>query len=108
MRALRNNPQVREKSKLVALSPFLDEDGFIRIGGRIKKADVPFSARHPIVLAPDHEFTRLIVMDSHEKFWHESIDHVRNLLRQEYWILRCRATVRMFLCMFLLAQTPQF
>lgn len=92
LRALPKNQQVREKSKLVSLSPFL-EDGFIRVGGRIEKADVPFSARHPNVLAPYHEFTGLIVMDSHEKSWHEGVEYVRNRLRQEYWILRCRATV---------------
>ena len=33
-------------------------------------------------------------MNMHEKSWHEGVDHVRNMLRQEYWILHCRTTVR--------------
>ena len=33
-------------------------------------------------------------MNMHEKSWHGGVDHVRNVLRQEYWILRCRTTVR--------------
>ena len=88
---------VSSKSKLVSLSPFLDEHGIIRAGGRIERADIPFCSRHPVVLAPDHELTRLIIMNCHEKLKHEGVDHVRNELRQQYWILRCRATVRKIL-----------
>ena len=40
--------------------------------------------RHPIVLSPDHDFTRLIVMNCHERLKHEGVDHVRNELRQQY------------------------
>ena len=88
---------VSSKSKLVSLSPFLDEHGIIRAGGRIERADIPFCSRHPVVLAPDHELTRLIIMNCHEKLKHEGVDHVRNELRLLYWILRCRATVRKIL-----------
>ena len=94
---LKLKQHVSSKSKLVSLSPFLDEHGIIRAGGRIERADIPFCSRHPVVLAPDHELTRLIIMNCHEKLKHEGVDHVRNELRQQYWILRCRATVRKIL-----------
>ncbi|XP_068739286.1 uncharacterized protein [Montipora capricornis] len=54
-------------------------------------ADIPFCSRQPIVPSPDREFTRLIILK------HEGVDHVRNELRQQYWILRCQATVRKIL-----------
>ena len=95
--ALKSKQHVSSKSKLVSLSPFLDEHGIVRAGGRIERADIPFCSRHPIVLSPDHEFTRLIIMNFHERLKHEGVDHVRNELRQQYWILRCRATVRKIL-----------
>ena len=76
---------------------FLDEYGIVRAGGRIERANIPFCSRHPIVLSPDHELTRLIVMNCHERLKHEGVDHVRNELRQWYWILRCRTTVRKIL-----------
>ena len=88
---------VSSKSKLISLSPFLDEHGIVCVGGRIERADIPFCSRHPIVLSPDQEFTRLIIMNCHERLKHEGVDHVRNELRQQYWILRCRATVRKIL-----------
>lgn len=65
--ALQKGRPVSSKSKLVSLSPFLDDDGIIRVGGRIGKAVIPFEAKHPIVLGPQHELTRLVIMDYHVK-----------------------------------------
>jgi len=95
--ALKLKQHVSSKSKLVSLSTFLDEHGIVRAGGRIERADIPFCSRHPILLSPDLDFTRLIVMNCHEKLKHEGVDHVRNQLRQQYWILCCHATVRKIL-----------
>ena len=95
--ALKSKQHVSSKSRLVSLSPFLHEQGIVRAGGRIERADIPFCSRHPILLSPDHEFTSLIIMNCHERLKHEGVDHVRNELRQQYWILRCRATVRKIL-----------
>ena len=43
---------VRSSSVLYKLDPFV-KNGILRVGGRLKNADVPFNARHPIVL-PSH------------------------------------------------------
>jgi hypothetical protein len=85
---------VHKQSKLVSLTPFLDEDDIIRVRGRIGKAAIPFVTRHPIVLDSSGDLTKLIVMDTHNKFGHAGVDNVRNELRQQFWILRCKATVK--------------
>lgn len=90
---LKRNQQVSPKSRLASLSPFLDGDEIGRVGGRIERADIPFSSRHPNVLSPNNELSRLIVMDCHERLRHEGVEHVRNELRRQYWILRCRTAV---------------
>ena len=65
---LKKNLPISSKNKFVSLSPFLDEDGImVRVGCRIERANIPYSGRHPLVLSPDHELSRLIVMNSHEK-----------------------------------------
>ena len=92
--ALKAKPHLSSKSTLASLSPFLDEHGIARAGSRIERAETPFCSRHPIVLSPDHDLTHLIVMNCQERLKHEGVDHVRSELRQQYWILRCRATVR--------------
>ena len=85
--ALRKGRSISSKSNLGSLTPFIDEDGIIRAGGRIDKAEIPFIARHPVILASDNELTRLIVMDCHETPGHAGVDYVRNELRQRLWIL---------------------
>ena len=91
---LKRGLPVKKQSKLVSLSPFLDEDEIIRVGGRIGKADISFVARHPVVLDPSSELTKLMVLDTHQGLDHAGVDNVRNELRQQYWILRCKATVK--------------
>ena len=75
--ALKSKRHVSCKSKLVSLSPFPDEHRIVRACGRIERADVPFCSRQPIVLSPDNEFIRLIVMNCHERLKHEGVDHVQ-------------------------------
>lgn len=41
-------------SKLLTLTPFLDSDGIIRVGGRLKNAHIPFDQKYPIVLPSKH------------------------------------------------------
>ena len=43
----------------------------------LKAADIPFSSRHPIVLSPDHELRRLIVMNSHEELRYQGVELVQ-------------------------------
>ena len=85
------------KSRLAFLSSFLNGDEIVCVGGRIKRAGIPFSSRHPIVLSPDNELSHLIVMDCHERLRHEGVEHVQNELRRQYSILCCCAAVRKIL-----------
>ena len=39
------------------------EVGMVRVGGWIERANIPYSGRHPLVLSPEHELSRLIVIN---------------------------------------------
>ena len=92
--ALRRQRPLPRRSRLLVLSPYLDGDGLLRVGGRIERAAVPYESRHQILLSPSHEVTRLIVTDKHRRLAHSGPDHVLSSLRQRFWILRGRATVK--------------
>ncbi|XP_015122307.1 uncharacterized protein LOC107044788 [Diachasma alloeum] len=63
---LENGECVTKRSKLHTLNPFIDDDGLIRVGGRLEKAkSISFDERHPIVLSPFHHITRLIIESTH-------------------------------------------
>jgi len=50
VRLLKNKRPLGPKSKLQALSPFLDSDGIFRVGGRLQNAMIPYNVKHPIIL----------------------------------------------------------
>ncbi|GFX02894.1 uncharacterized protein TNCV_4438761 [Trichonephila clavipes] len=50
IRAMQNGDDICNKSKILNLSPFLDDKGIIRIGGRLKHSRLPYSSKHPILL----------------------------------------------------------
>ena len=94
--ALKANKRLPVKSRLSVLRPYIDEAECLRVGGRLHKAPVPEETRHPLILDPKHEITRLIVMHHHLRLYCTSNKHVLNELRQKYWILKGLARFRRF------------
>ncbi|GFU81640.1 DUF5641 domain-containing protein [Trichonephila clavipes] len=50
IRAMQNGDDICNKSKILNLSPFLDDKGIVRVGGRLKHSRLPYSSKHPILL----------------------------------------------------------
>jgi len=82
------------KSKIVNLSPFLDDQGLIRVGGRLQRSDVTFSRKHPILLPSRHRLTDCIIRETHEKHHHAGIQTTLYILRQKFWLTDGRNQVR--------------
>ncbi|XP_068697019.1 uncharacterized protein [Montipora foliosa] len=75
---------------------FLD-DGIIKCKGRLKNAPLPVNTRNPILLPAKHEFTCLLIKQSHESVKHSGITDTLTTLRERYWILRGREAVKKFI-----------
>ena len=76
------------------LYPFGDEDGLLRIGGRIRRAAIP-EVKHPLIVPKSSHVTDVIVRHFHSKIGHHQgrgITH--NAIRQAgYWIIDGRFSV---------------
>ena len=97
IKALEKGHQVqgqKGKSDITNLSPFLDERGILRVGGRLRNAPLTPDARHPVLLPTASEVTRLIVGQQHRHLLHAGVEHTLNGLRQTFWIPRGRAQVK--------------
>ncbi|GFX79784.1 integrase catalytic domain-containing protein [Trichonephila clavipes] len=68
--ALKKGKGVSKASKLKAVDPFLDENSLLRVGGRPSNADLPFEAKHQIIIPSKHKFTKLLFEHMHKKFFH--------------------------------------
>ena len=73
---------------------FLDPHGIWRCGGRLAEADVPYSAKHPVLLNRDHPLTTLIAWNAHIRVGHNGARDTLTEIRSRYWILRGRRGVR--------------
>ncbi|XP_062557240.1 uncharacterized protein LOC134222113 [Armigeres subalbatus] len=86
---------LKSTSVLHSLSPFMDQQGILRIDSRIKAADKATSAmKFPVILPCDHKFTLLIIDKFHRRFRHANFETVVNEIRQIYHVSRLRPTVK--------------
>nr|XP_040241612.2 uncharacterized protein LOC120961699 isoform X1 [Anopheles coluzzii]XP_049461104.1 uncharacterized protein LOC125906417 isoform X1 [Anopheles coluzzii]XP_049463243.1 uncharacterized protein LOC120950902 isoform X1 [Anopheles coluzzii]XP_049464286.1 uncharacterized protein LOC125907234 isoform X1 [Anopheles coluzzii] len=92
--ALRNGQPIKKNSPIRNLNPFLDNQGVLRVGGRLNLADLPFQSKHPALLPKGHPFTRNIVVHYHWKLLHAGGRNLISNIREEFWPLDARRLVR--------------
>lgn len=85
---------VAKKSPLHTLNPFFDENGIIRVGGRLHHAQTTHDKRHPIILPPRAHLTKLLVWDAHMRTLHGGPQVMLNYIRSKFWIIRARNEVK--------------
>ena len=75
-------------------SLFQDERRLWRCGGRLQSADLPYSAKHPILLNKKHHLTVQVIRDAHYRVHHNGVRETLTEVRSEFWIIGGRSLVR--------------
>ena len=70
-----------------ALSPFVDKDGVIRVGGRVDKAIISYESKHPTLLPHKHWISLLITRRMHQN-GNLGVAATAAKTRVKYWIQR--------------------
>ncbi|GFQ99690.1 DUF1758 domain-containing protein [Trichonephila clavata] len=91
---LKANKPVASKSIRSALCPFIDKDGLIRVGGRLRNSTLQYSAKHPIILPNQHEICNLIVNMYHILYLHAGCNVLLGIIKQTYWIIGIKKIVK--------------
>ncbi|GBO18374.1 hypothetical protein AVEN_130645-1 [Araneus ventricosus] len=92
---LKNNKSLHRDSKVLCLNPFLDSNGILRFTGRLgKSTHLSTFEKHPIILPSKTKLTELLIWDSHKKSFHSGVSHKLVQVREKYWILKCRQTIK--------------
>lgn len=76
------------------MSPYLDNNGILRVGGRLKHSLWSDDEKHPVILSAGSHFTRLVIEVAHRRVLHGGVQLTLSVLRQEFWVLRGRAQVK--------------
>lgn len=99
MELLKNGKAVPKSSHIYQLSPYIDENGVLRVHGRIDNANcIPQDTRRPIILSKEHHFTRLLAIHQHEQMHHQNHEAVICEIRRKYWIPNIRSLVKKIKC----------
>lgn len=94
MSSLNSKGIISKKSKLLSLSPFLDENLILRVGGRLANSTFEYTKKHPILLDSNHKFTQLLFDHEHTRLLHAGPQHLLASIRDEFWPLRGRQLAR--------------
>ncbi|XP_033229062.1 uncharacterized protein LOC117180681 [Belonocnema kinseyi] len=94
---------------LSKLSPFLDEHGLLRVGGRLKKSDLAYDTKHPLLLSSQHHLTDIIIREIHERTKHAGISLTFYTLRERFWIINGKHQIRGIIhrCVTCIRHSPQ-
>lgn len=87
IKELTKTGNVKNTSKLKSLCPVFDQDGILRVGGRIKNSQLDYNSKNPIIIPHENHFTRLLVDDAHKKTLHGGPTVMLNYLRSKYWVI---------------------
>ena len=62
---MRISGRFSKNSPLASLNPILDNNGLLRVGGRLLHSELPEIAKHPVLLKGNHHVITLLVRHTH-------------------------------------------
>lgn len=83
-----------DDSRIRGLAPFLDEDGVIRLKSRVANRKDADTYRFPVVLPAKHSTVKRLILNVHVKSCHVGTQGLLSILRERFWILGGRRTIR--------------
>ena len=70
------------KGNLTALSPFLDAEDILRVGGRLNQSDLSYSRKHPILMPHNQIIINLIIGEKHLNLFQADTQATLNVCRE--------------------------
>ena len=94
--ALKHKSKLPKSSSILSLSPFLDSDGILRLGGRLNSnqfSDSFFESEHPIIVPKGH-IAKLLVFRFHAETKHQGRHITEGAIRNHgFWIIGAKRLV---------------
>ena len=91
----RNMPK---SSPLRMLDPFIDEDGLLRVGGRIRESHLGYEEKRPLIIPGRHHVASLLVRHYHTESQHQGRHFTEGAVRSAgYWIVGAKRCVSSFI-----------
>ena len=86
--------QSLKKSAIYRLDPFIDHYGILRVGGRLRHANLEYGEKHPVLLPKSHHVADLVMHHCHTTVHHQGRQITHGAIRQAgYWLIGGHQTV---------------
>lgn len=93
---LKKEKPIKKSSRLLPFTPYLDEKGLLRLGGRLKHADLSTEQKHPIIISKDNLLLPMLLNDAHINTLHGGPQLMSAYLRSKYWIIKGNPAIKTF------------
>ena len=77
---------------------FLDENKLLRCRGQLNNATISLDNKNPILLPSKHLYVELIILQTHDKVKHSSVNNTLTTICERFWILLGRQAKRCVTC----------
>lgn len=91
---LKSSNSLPDSSCLMLFHPFLDSNGILRVGGRERNSNRPFTSQHPAILHGAHPVTSLIIHTEHLRLLHAGPTLLTSSLNHRFHVVGGRKIVR--------------
>ena len=86
--------KLSKSSSLLKLNPFIDGDGLLRVGGRLRNSDAE-TTKHPVVVPKKSGASSLLIRKAHQEVAHCGRCSTLNKLRESgYWVIGAHTAVK--------------
>ena len=87
---------IKKSSRIYKLDPQIEDD-VLCVGGRLRNAPLSKEAKNPYILPNSHHISILKVHHYHLISGHSGLKHVPSHVRERFWIIGAKATLRRIL-----------
>ena len=84
---------IKKSSHICQLDPVLLR-GAVCVGGRLQHSPISEDAKHPAILPKQHHASNLIIHHYHLRCGHSGLEHTPSMIRERYWIVQVRVSLR--------------
>ncbi|CAG4928687.1 unnamed protein product [Colias eurytheme] len=85
--SLKLGKAISKQSKLFSLNPILDENDILRVGGRLRHANIDAEMKHPAIIPCNTRLAELIIDQAHEFTYHGGARLTTSIIRRKYWLI---------------------
>jgi hypothetical protein len=82
-----------QDERISRLRPYMDNEGIIRLRAKVVERTDLGNFGIPAILPSNHPM-QMLVLQAHEKACHVGVQGLLSLLRERFWILEGRKTIR--------------